>query len=62
MKYLDESGKPAFNRGKAPHQGGYHAGKFKGINPFKTWFERVVNGVVIKTQFPKKHKIQPCND
>ena len=61
MKYQDESGKPAFNRGKAPHQGGYHAAKSKGINPMKVWFEKMLNGVIVKTSKFEKYKIKPAN-
>lgn len=37
-RHYTEEGKPASDRGKAPHKGGYHAAK-KGINPKKIWFE-----------------------
>ena len=61
MKNVDESGKFATNRGRAPHKGGYHAGKNKGINPFKVWFEKTINGVTVKVSSLKRHKIQPCD-
>lgn len=36
--HQNESGKPATNRGKQPHKGGYHA-RLKPVNPFKIWWE-----------------------
>lgn len=36
--HQDNSGKPATNRAKPPHKGGYH-GRMKGVNPKKVWFE-----------------------
>lgn len=37
-QHVNESGKPATNRGKPPHKGGYHA-RLKPVNPFKIWWE-----------------------
>lgn len=37
-EHVNESGKPATNRGKPPHKGGYHA-RLKPVNPFKVWWE-----------------------
>lgn len=39
MKNHDNSGKPATNRGKPPHKGGYKASTAKGVNPFAYWWE-----------------------
>lgn len=48
MRHCDESGKPADNRGKPPHKGGYCAGRStKRVNPFKVWFDK--NGVITST-------------
>lgn len=44
MRNIDESGKPAQNRGKAPHSGGYHSGKHKtGKGSSRIWFEKLVD-------------------
>jgi hypothetical protein len=51
-RHYNEEGRPANDRGKAPHKGGYHGAK-KGINPKKVWFEVLINNNIMSPKVMK---------